>query len=142
MKKTFLTSKNREELMHEIELMKNSHGEHPYHREMPTIFVQRKNRIRITSGRILTFWNLQFDRAGEITISRCITVIDWFMALTFIAIDIAVAIIIFAKGFTINGALLFAAIVLFKVWPVYYLYAISPMKTAKRFVYNYLGGLL
>ena len=75
--KTYRTSKNKEHIINKLESLKCT----------PDLFVRavNSNRLRVGTGRIQTYWDINFDNTGEISVKRHRTVLDN-IALAFIII--------------------------------------------------------
>lgn len=140
MKKTFLTSKTREELIMIIEDIRENYSKYVHEKTIFLIRFVGKNKIRVSNGRAMTYWKLNLDVQGEITVNRCTTAMDWFMVLTLAVIDMICAFLILYDRFSFNGILFLLGLIFCEFIPLYYLYVISPIKKIERFINKYLGG--
>lgn len=140
MKKTYLTSMNRDELNIQMDYLKSNHKNLRMEKEFNPIWFVKNEKIRVGYGRVMTYWKLDFENNGEITAKRCMTFNDWLLIVIFAVIDAIFAyLIIYGSGVTIAGMGLLLGFVLLQVLPLYYLYVTSPLKKITRFVMKYLG---
>lgn len=139
MKKTFLTSKNREELFTQMNYLKNNYKNLYMEKELYPIRFIQNDKIRISNGRAMTYWRLDFENQGEITAKRCMVFNDWFLIISLAIIDIIFAYLIFRPGLTIVNLVLFLILVSLEVLPLYYLYVTSPLKKITNFLKKYMS---
>ncbi len=133
MKKTYLTSKNRDELNTQMDYLKSNHKNHRMEKELYPIWFVKNDKIRVDSGRTTTYWKLDFENHGVITVKRCMIFNDWLLVITLAVIDVIIAyLIIYGRGVTIAGIGLWLGLVLLQVLPLYYLYVTSPLKKITR----------
>ena len=132
MKKTFLTSMTLDELAKNIEKAKEN--------EIFPIKIVGKNKIRVSNGRATTYWAIDMEKDGEITVERRITIWDWITILTIVAIDLVIAYLVFYDGATINDILFITGFLLCEGLPLYYLCTIFPMEKIKKFICKFEGG--
>lgn len=141
MKKTLLTSKNRDELKEQMEYLKSNYQKlHMKEKELCLIWFDEKGRIKVAGGRTPTYWELDFGKSGEITVKSCWTFIDWLqMGLLVLANMIIVGLVIWGGGLTLAGLLFLLVYISVQVVFWRYIYVTSPLRTITRFVKKYLG---
>lgn len=139
MKKTYLTSKNREELNIQMNYLKSNYKNLYMEKELYPIRFMKNDKIRIGNGRAMTYWKLDFENHGEITVKRCMTFNDWFLIVSLVMINVIFMYLLIYGGLTIVGLGLLLVLVLLEVLPLYYLYVIIPLKKITRFIKKYLS---
>ena len=112
MKKTFLTSKNRDELKEQMEYLKSNYQKlHMKEKELCLIWFDEKGRIKVTGGRTPTYWELDFGKSGEITVKSCWNFIDWLqMGLLVLANMIIVGLVIWGGRINIGRSIVFVGL--------------------------------
>ena len=140
MKKTYLTSKNRDELNIQMDYLKRNQKNLRMEKEFYPIWFVKNEKIRVDNGRATTYWKLDIENHGVITVKRCMIFNEWFLIITLAVIDVIIAyLIIYGRGVTIVGIVSWLGLVLLQVLPLYYLYVTSPLKKITRFGKKYLG---
>lgn len=139
MKKTFLTHRKKEELLMEIAKLRENYADLIYDKTIFPIRLVSQDKIRVSNGRINTYWRLKLDVDGEITVERCSTISEKAELLTLVIIDIISAYLIFYNRLSFNGVLILLGILICECLPLYYLYLIDPMKKIEHFIYKYLN---
>ena len=140
MKKTYLTSKNRDELNIQMDYLKRNHKILRMEKALYPIWFVKNGKIRVDNGRATTYWKLDIENHGVITVKRCMIFNEWFLIITLAVIDVIIAyLIIYGRGVTIVGIVSWLGLVLLQVLPLYSLYVTSPLKKITRFGKKYLG---
>lgn len=143
MKRTFFTSKDREEIIAEIKYIKENYKKLYYSDVVvqPFRFIKGTKISIDGAGRNITYWRLDIDTPGEISIERCTTFADWLMILTFVVIDFILGFLFLYPGTDIGVGILFLlGFILVQFLFFYYGNFISPVKKFKKLVDKYLGG--
>lgn len=144
--KTFQTTKSKEEIIAEIDRLRENGNE--IRREdkvLYPIWFSKGTKLRVDcTGKGTTYWKLNLETPGEITAKRCSTFMDWVLVLLFVAFDLLVAFLIFHERFSMQvllyGILILAALILCEFLPTYYFRVLSPARKLKKFVQKFLGG--
>lgn len=133
MKKTFLTSYNKDEI---IKILKEIKENYPkYCKRMPCIKVEDENSILVLSGRSSISWNLDLNTSGEIKVQRNLTIMEYILIGWFVIVDVFLLVFF---CFDIEPILLLAAVEFLCVYPMYNFF---PMMSIKGFVKRFLGGV-
>ena len=109
-------------------------------KEFYPIWFVKNEKIRVDNGRTATYWKLDIENHGVITVKRCMIFNEWFLSITLAVIDVIIAyLIIYGRGIIIVGIVSWLGLVLLQVLPLYYLYVTSPLKKITSFGKKYLG---
>lgn len=137
MKKIFPTSKTKEELEAEIDNMRADYSKPAYKRKNLMIRFIGQNKVRISCGSI-TYWKYNFDKQGEINISRYFTIMDWIEIIAMFTINIIFSFLFLYNRLSLDVIFVLLALIVCEVFPIYYLYVICPIGIIKRFIQKYL----
>ncbi len=141
MKKTFLTSRKKQELIVEIAVLKNDYDKFVKEKLIFPIRVMDQNRIRVSNGRINTYWRLDLEIEGKIIVERCNTFIEKIELLTLIVVDIILGYLLFINRLSFNKILFLLGILIFEAIHFYYLFVIDPINKIGRFINQCLNNI-
>jgi len=146
MKKTYQTNKTKEEILAEIEnLRENSDNLRREDKVLYPIWFVKGMKLRVDcTGSGTTYWKLNAETPGQIHAKRCVTFMDCALVFLFVVLDCLIGYLIFRADFTLQrllyGALILLGIVLCEFIPTYCLRVLGPARKLKKFVQKYLGG--
>ena len=141
MKKTFRTSKNKEELVRDMKELQINYHKYKYDKELLFIRIEDVNKIQVSSGRDSVCWKLDFDTSGEITVKKAFSVMECILLCFFIVLDVFLFLFFIYIGDSsvrVLGRL--SVLCLTEVMTYYPIYIFFPMRIIKKFVNRYLGG--
>lgn len=139
MKKTFLTSRKKEELITNIINLRKNYDQFICDKTIFPIRLVCQDKIRVSNGRINTYWQLDLGVKGEITVEKCNTISEKIELFTLVIIDMITAYLIFMNKISFNGVLILLLILICECLPLYYLYIIDPLNKIEHFIYKYLN---
>lgn len=139
MKKIYQTSKTKQELLREMTKLSLENGNIHRDKELWNIWIKSTNEVRVGTGRGQTFWNLDFNKDGQIAVKRIKGFTDWLLVITYILIDIIMLGLVIYNDAILVGLGSITILVLVEVITTYGLYELSPIKHINRFVEKYLG---
>lgn len=142
-KKTYTTTKNKEELFSSIKYVKDNYKKLQEEDKLLCVLrIADRDKIVVSAGRGASEWKMNFDVEGEITVERCSFFMKWAMIFILIACGLIFFFIeVVAEGEISIGRVLFLwGIILCLMAPVYYIHIVDPLKQVERFVIQYLGG--
>lgn len=140
MKKIFLTSRSKEELVSIIEKMMQSNSEIRKEQVLMGIRFVRQDELRISTGKVLNYWKLDLDIPGKIIVKRYLYLIDWIFVITIGIVNGIIVSPIFLCDMSLNGIWVLMGILLIEYLYYYFFYVFTHIKKMERVVNKFLGG--
>jgi hypothetical protein len=133
--KTFLTSKTKHQILEKLDFVRMNLNNKA---SIYNIHFSAPNKIRVVSGRSVTYWILDSETEQEITARKFTTPLDWLKICSFAVIDAAFAYLLFSDGAAFIEFIFLMIIILIE-FLLYYLTSVyAPLRIIRRFLRKYI----
>ena len=107
--------------------------------EICQIWFVKNGRIKVSSGRTPTYWELDFEKSGEITVRNYWTFMDWLQILVMVIANMIIIGLLMWGRVTLKGILFLLVYISVQVVFWRFVYVTSPIRIITRFLKKYLG---
>ena len=134
MGRIFQTSRTKEEICFRMRYIMNNYDKYVSDKSINPIRIVGESRIRVSLGRSISYWDLDFETQGEIEVRRHNTILDCVMIFMICNINLILAFLTLYSRFSVRSLLVLSIVFICEYIPANYLSTTYLLKKIEGFL--------